>query len=428
MNTKIVIPSSDDTYTIDEDVVNTTTTIDDNSTDSVTTDTGSTDTSNTVNDTPVDNERIAIDETVDNEQIEIDGVIYNVDNEGNALDNNGNIKYSKSDISKFDLPDTELNLNQILELTNIKPVDDKGNFVEYEQTPEGIAKYVSDVYEIASQQAIQEFQNNLFSKYPILSNVINHLSLHNSLEGFDKQIDYSSIELQENNELQLTNVIKEARKLRGESDEKVEKYINYLKDSNSLYSEAQEELNFLVAKDSEFKESQAKDIELKQQQELKDSQEYWGIAINDKGQIIDLNKSDSIYGIIKSGKINIGDESYTIPEKIRVSKDGKVVYKSRNDFFNYLYNPIEVVIDNNKVQTTEYQLDMYNKNSSRKVSDDVFDAFKQFVNYDTSQFIKENFNRQEVKKVIKKISTKPNRQSPHPETGSVNKIVIPKHD
>jgi hypothetical protein len=364
------------------------------------------------------------------DQIDIDGVVYTMDANGNAVDSTGNVKYSKEDIEKLESEssDSGLDVESITKLTNITPVDTTGELVKYENTPEGIAKYVSDVYSIASNQAVEDYQNQLFTTYPILYDVLNHLSTNNTLEGFTKTVDYGSLTLDETNEIQLTNIIKEARALRGEDSNKIEKYITYLKDSNSVYSEAQEELKFLVAKDSEYKATQLKLVEEAEATERANAENYWGVKVDPQGKLIDLGKPDSIVGIIKSGKLKIGDDNYTIPDKIKVSDNGTIKYHSRTDFFNYLYNPIEVVIDNQKVKTTGYELDLYNKNAKKSIHDEVFEAFKHFVKFDTSQFIKDNVSRQNVKQVIKKINTKQNRNTQSRTTSSNSEIVIPRYE
>jgi hypothetical protein len=363
------------------------------------------------------------------EEIDIDGVIYKLDSEGNAVDTNGNIKYTKETIQGYESENSDtLDISKILEITNIKPVDEQGNPIQYEPTQEGIAKYISDVYAIASNQSIEDYQNQLFNTYPILFDVINHLSNNGSLEGFNKTVDYSTLELDENNETQLVNIIREARRMRGEEDSKIDKYVNYLKDSNSLALEAEEERKYLVAIDETNRTKQAEVAKAQELEQQQQAQSYWGVALNEKGQLVNLNKPDSIYGIIKSGKIKVGEESYVIPEKIRISQDGKITYKTRDEFFNYLYNPVEIVVNNQKIKATQYELDLHNRNFKRGVNDDVFDAFKQFVNYDTSQFIKENLNSQEVKKIIKRINTKINKQSATVDNKTTGKIVIPRND
>jgi hypothetical protein len=423
MSTEIFIPRFDDDKPIIDSDANDN--IKDTVIDSPVDNVEDVDNSNNVVDTTSSDQP---DDSQQVDQIDIDGVIYNLDANGNAVDSSGTIKYSKEDIEKFEGDTNSLDVSSIAKLTNIVPVDDSGELINYENTPEGIAKYVSDVYSIASNQAVSDFQNSLFSTYPILFDVINHLEKNSTLDGFTKTVDYSSLTLDENNEIQLSNIIKEARALRGEDNAKIEKYITYLKDSNSLFTDAQEELKYLVEVDNNKRAEQSR-IEAEQANIAReDAQNYWGVSVNEKGQLLDLGKPDSILGIIKSGKLKIGEDVYNIPDKIRVSDGGQVKYYTKTDFFNYLYNPIEVVINNEKIKTTAYQLDLHKKNSSRSINDEVFDAFKQFVKFDNSQFIKEAVNQQNVRQVIKKINSKQNRRVSTPIPSGKSEIVIPRYE
>jgi hypothetical protein len=353
----------------------------------------------------------SIAESVITNQIDIDGVVYTLDSNGNAIDEQNSIKYTKEQIAAFEGEPTSLGIKELAKMTNIVPIDEDGKEIEYEDTPQGIAKYANDVYQIGLNQGINNYQEQLFNTYPLLGDIIDHLQLNNgSLEGFGKKLDYSSIKLDKDNETQLVNIITEARIARGESNDKIEKYIKYLKSGDSLFDESNEELKYLIAKDTEFKTTQAKQIEIQKANDIKAAEEYWGIKINNNGQLLNLNKPDSIYDTINKGKLKINDEVYIIPDKIKITDNGKITYKTRDDFFNYLYSPVEVVLNDQRVKMTQHEVDLHNENLNRKPSNDIFDAYKRFVKYDTSQFIKENVNRVAVNTIIRKLSTKTNTQ------------------
>lgn len=343
-------------------------------------------------------------------KIDIDGVIYTLDDKGNAIDSNNAVKYTSEQIAAFEgAADTSVNIDNIIETVNIKPVNEKGEPIDYENTPEGISQYVADVYEVSRQQAVVDYEKELLSKYPILPDVLRHIELNGSLEGFNKKVDYSTIDLKDDNITQHKQIIIEARIKRGDTPEKAERYVKMLEDANATYDEAKEELAFLgeiSAREVAIEEAKLNELRVKAED---DAMDYWGIKI-ENGQLVDLNKQGSVYNMIKNGKITIDNDNYTIPERIRINEGGKVSYATRQDFFNYLYNPVDVVIDGNKVKMTRHDLDIHNESLKRNTNHDLFDAFKRFVKYDVDQFIKTNMQQQTVKKLstnIRKTNTNP---------------------
>lgn len=359
--------------------------------------------------------------------IEVDGEQYEIDESGNAV-KDGEVVYTKEQLDSFEEPSGEsiVKLEEIFKNTNIVPVDEKGEPIKYEDTPEGISSYVKDVYDIAAKQAIEEYQTSLFTTYPILNDVFDYLSKNNgSLENYTPKQSYRQVEItDDSDETQLKNIIVSARLQKGDTAEKAERYFKYLKDSNQVLEEAKSELEYL--KDNETKLEESKRVEIQQQQEVqrKEAESYWGIAVDEKGQLIDLNKNDSIYGIIKTGELKVDNENYKIPDKIRIKQDGKIVVKDRNDFFRYIYEPVQIKNGNQTLQMTRYEYDLAIENNNRSIHNDVLDAFKRFVNYDLSQIVKDKVKQEEVKNVIKKISTKKRSASPKVTTGG--KLIIPK--
>ncbi len=367
------------------------------------------------------------------EQIEVDGVIYNVDENGNAIDpKTSDVKYTKDDLDKLSEAESEeqptSTWKNIIEKTNIVPVDNDGNPIEYDDSEEGQTQYIKDVYSIAAEQSLQQYQDNLFNTYPILVDVLNHLSQNNGdLTEFQPSTRYTNIELDKDNEIQLKDIIYKGRQQRGESQERIDKYYNYLKDSNSIYEEAEVELEYLRSQE----QNRTKEVETKRKQEQeqreKELNEYWGVQYDEKvRKLVDLNKEDSIYGAIKTGKLKIGNEEYTIPDKIRINDNGKITYATRDDFFNYLYQPIDYNIDNKRVTMTKHEYDVMVENQKRNTQHDIFDAYKRFVKYDTSQFIKEQVSNQQVRNIKRKLSTKRNKHSDVSSDSSSKKIIIPK--
>jgi hypothetical protein len=359
-------------------------------------------------------------------KVEVDGVIYTLDDKGNAIDDNKAIKYSADELKALEEVDAPSSLEEIFKLTNIVPNDENGTPIEYENSPEGIAKYVDDVYTIASNQAVEAYKNALFGTYPILMDVVKHLNNNNgSFDNFVPTVNYNDIQLDADNEEQLKNIIYTARGKRGESKEKIDKYYNYLKDSKTIFTEAEEELNYLKESLTQEEKEQQLVIKEREAKELQDAINYWGVTVDNKGNMSVANVENSVYDIIKKGKFKIGEDTYNIPDKIKINDNGKIVYATRDDFFRYIYEPVQVVI-NSKTQTmTRHEYDLTIENSKRDIHADVFDAFKRFVNYNTDQFIKEAINKNNVEAIKKLKTDKANRSADIAGGSKKFTVVIP---
>ncbi len=362
------------------------------------------------------------------EQVDIDGVVYNIDANGNAVTESGEIKFTADDIknlSEAEEPNTTSAWKDIITKTNIIPLDDEGKPIEYSDDAEGQAKYVEDVYNLASTQTLMQYQNNLFGTYPILTDVLNHLNNNNGdLSNFTPRVDFSRVELDKDNEEQLKNIVIQGRVARGESAEKAERYIDYLKNTDSLFDEATAELEDLKQKDAayiqELRQAEQQQLEAEQQEAVN----YWGVQVTKDGNLVDTGKEDSVYGVVKTGKLKVGTTEYTIPEKIRINDNGKVTYADRNEFFRYLYEPMQVTINNQKTTMTRHEYDSYIESTKRSLHDDVFEAYKRFVKYDTSQFIREAVKKEEVNRVKRMLTAKTNKHSDVRSGGSDKKIII----
>ena len=371
----------------------------------------------------------------DDNKLDIDGVIYTIDKDGNAVDDKGNISYTKEDIDKMDTGSEnelgDVDLKSIMDDTKLIINDEQGNPIEYENTKEGLEKYVEDVYTKASSDATTEQLEKLYTAYPFLPNLFNHLQAGGTFDDFANTESYANVTLDNENEAQLKSIITKARSARGDSQESIDRYYNYLKSSDdnndAVVEEAERELKYL--KDSE-------QTRLQQQQELIDQQQktqqeqlsnYWGVQVDEQGKLINLNKENSVYSIIKNKTIKLNDNTFKIPDKIRVVENGKANLYTPDDFFNYLYEPIVVNIDGKRVTTTRDNIKLSQEQEKRNINNDLYDAFLRFTNYDKSQFINEQIKNSEVQK-IKKLSAKRLKKTSNHRTPVTTKgrIVIKK--
>lgn len=256
--------------------------------------------------------------------LEIDENKYTVDANGNLLNDKGEIfkeaKDVKEFIKTFDTVDTnekDININTIKSVLGVDIVNDNGEPVEFDNTPEGVKSYINAVIEQQQEEYAQAGVNQLLDRYPIVQDVINYYVANGeSLEGFGELKDRSNITIDEKNTAQQEAIIRESFKEFNKGGD-VESYIQYLKDSGKLFATSQVELQSLIAADNSEKERIAEQARLAAQEEQQRSETYWN-GVNE---------------VIKSKRI----AGYEIPDTIIINKDGKKIAATPNDFFNYIY-------------------------------------------------------------------------------------------
>lgn len=366
------------------------------------------------------------------ESVDIDGVIYTIDKDGNYINENGVVTYTAEQVKDFnEVIDNTLDPNVIAEKSGLVILDKEGNKVKYDANEEGVIKYTTDVYESGKNDGVNEYADYIANTFPIIPQIIQHLQDGGRIDDFQQKVDYAKVKLDKTNAVQLKNIIKEARLMRGDRPEAIERYISVLEQGNTdnegLLEEAILEQKYIVGEQTKKNEERRIKEEERINNEIETSNNYWGVQVDDSGNLIDLNKENSVYHIIKTGILKVGNDTYTIPEKIKVIENGKPTIKNRKQFFDYLYAPIQVVIDNKRVTTTLDNLKVMKVKQNRTVADDVFEGFERFVDYDKSQFIKEQINNNKAKE-IKKLTTK--GKSPaggvinNPSKINTNRVVI----
>lgn len=257
--------------------------------------------------------------------IEVGDDKYTIDKDGNLVDDKGNIFKAKDQVADFikdfeienSKDNTEIDVKSIQEIVGISVTAEDGKPVEFDNTPEGVASYINSVIDLKRDEYAIAGVNKLFEDYPIVSDFLNYYVANGySVEGFGEIRDRSNITIDEQNVAQQEAVIREAFK---EFDRRgsVDKYIQYLKDSNELYNVAKEELEALQNADKELKETNAKEAARVKDEEEKQLVEFW------KGVKECIDKRE-IAG-------------YRIPETIIIERDGKKISTTPEDFYNYVY-------------------------------------------------------------------------------------------
>lgn len=342
------------------------------------------------------------DEMVEGTVVEFDGAEYTVDKDGNLVDKEGKVFKEAKDVKDWlaslevsnadDKKDIDVkSIQEALGIT-ISGEDDKP--VEYENSVEGVKKYVNDVIEASREEHYETALNTFFTKYPVMKDVLNYYVANgNSLDGFNQKEDRSNISIDKENKEQQKNIIRTAWKENNRRGN-VEQYIDYLDSTNILYDTAVEELDALKQADIEERNRVAQQAKETQEQYEQEQFAYW----------------TSVKDIIDSRKI----AGYTIPENIVVTRDGKKISYSPKDFFNYVY----MVDESGK---SAYVRDLEKETPESRKEDEILRAYLKFVGGNYSNLVDMAINEEKVHRIkVSSKETKPKVTVRKPTTNNNN--------
>ena len=115
------------------------------------------------------------------DSIELDGVTYTVNENGDLVDEKGEVFKAKSEVEAFlkeytteetnEVP--EINVTDIQKLVGVDVVDEKGKAISFDNTPEGVAEYVNSVLDLKKAEFAQAGINKLIEDYPVLNDFLN---------------------------------------------------------------------------------------------------------------------------------------------------------------------------------------------------------------------------------------------------------------
>lgn len=328
------------------------------------------------------------------DQLEVDGITYTVAQNGDLVDDKGNVFKEAKDVADWlksvnlenNEPDSSITLASIQESLGVTITDENGKPVSFTDDAAGVKAYVDSVIELRSNELQQAAINRLYSDNPLLKQFQDYVQLNGTPRGFGEIPDRSGIKLDKNNEQQLVAVIKMAAQEFGNKSLN-DNYIKYLRDSGSLYDEARNQLEALVDKDKAYR----KDIETKaaeqRKQEADALKNYW----------------EKVNNIINGRVIN----GYKIPDSFTKEVDGKKIVITPNDFFNYLSNA-NVDGDNGK-KLTAYQRDLANLTDDEFMAREMLDAWLMFTGGTYKDLIDMAVKEDQVRKLV--VRSKENRSA-----------------
>lgn len=347
-------------------------------------------------------------------EVEFDGSTYTIDSNGNLVDAQGNIFKEAKDVkswlddnnaSEADNSDDaeELSIANIRNLVGVDVTDEQGNPIEFTNNATGVKQYLDSVLEIKSNEWQSAAVNKLFASNPLLKEFIDYVQLTGTARGFGDIPDRSGIQLDKDNETQLVAVIKMAANEFGNASLN-DNYINYLKQSGTLYDEAKRQLDALVQKDNNVRDEINRRAEMARAQEEQDVANYWTTVAN----------------TINKGIVN----GYKIPTAFVKEINGQKITLTKTDFYNYLSKPIKA--DDGSSVMTGYQRDLNSLSDEELLNKELLDAWLMFTGGSYKDLIDMAVKEDKVHKLV--VKSKQNRSVSTVKIKKPNKSKVDMND
>ena len=319
------------------------------------------------------------------DQLEVDGVIYTVAENGDLVDDKGNIFKEAKDVAEWlksvdvknEDEESPLTISSIQEAVGIKITDENGKTIEFTDDADGVKSYIDSVIALRSTELQEAAINRLYQDNPLLKQFQDYVQLKGTAKGFGDIPDRSGIKLDKNNEAQLIAVIKMAAQEFGNKSLN-DNYIRYLRDSGGLYDEAANQLAALVDKDNAYRQQIETQAAEQRRQEADNIKNYW----------------EKVNNMINSRVIN----GYKIPDSFTKEVNGKKVVITPNDFFAYLSEAKVEREDGSKV--TAYQNDLSKLTDDEFMAREMLDAWLMFTGGTYKDLIDMAVKENEVRRLV----------------------------
>lgn len=328
------------------------------------------------------------------DQIEVDGTTYTVADNGDLVDKKGEVFKAAKDVAEWlksvnvedEDEESGLTLSAIQNEIGIAITDENGNEVEFTNDAAGVKSYIDSVISLKSNELQQAAINRLYQDNPLLKQFQDYVQLTGTPRGFGDIPDRSGIQLDKDNDAQLTAVIKMAASEFGNKSLN-DNYIKYLKDTGGLYDEARVQLSALIEKDKAVRKEIENKAAEQRNAEAQNIKAYW----------------ENVNKIVNSRIIG----GYKIPESFTKEVNGKKVVVTANDFFNYISNA--TAQDNNGNQVTGYQKALNDLTDEEYLNRELLDAWLMFTGGTYKDLIDMAVKENEVRKLI--VKSKENRSA-----------------
>lgn len=356
-------------------------------------------------------------------------VEYILDANGNAT-LNGEIVYDRQTLidNGFEFPnaDTTSSSNEpsivdsIQAISGITLEDEEGNPLSFTDDAEGLANREVAIKNTFYNKGRQEALEAFYEENPDIYKMAIHKQKYGTLDNFTQQSNISDLTITaETDVATLKHIYKSYLIAKGNDEAVADKLIKLSEVDETLRIDASNALDSLKAIEQA---EEAEYMESVKQQQIQTEQkrlEYYGFKLNEKGEIVDVNKEGSMYDkIVKSGKVG----NIVIPkEGLTIERDGKKTKLSRVDVLAYFYNPIETPDGVYTLAQIEERRRLENKDNW------IIQGIKNLVGDDITKLEKALGNSIKIsnlKKSIKIKGSSTQRSSDSKSTGGSRRIVF----
>ena len=280
-----------------------------------------------------ENQSVSVGQTV-----EVDGKDYTIDATGNVIDPTTKAVILSKDafvehLTKSNAKPEDNGFVAIQKLVGVELTDETGKPIEFDNTPEGIAKYVDGVSKLTYNQARQEAIEELFESNPEFKDMLNHKQIYGNLDNYKAAIDYSKIDVNKASAEHLRNIFITAQTKQGLTTKDAEELWNLAVTNKSEKQFANVAIKYL---DNINKQEQAQRDAIVKQKEAEYNQritQTYGVTVDEEGNYKPLNIEGSFYDLlVAKGKVG----NVQIPQAgITGSINGEKVNMSRKDLFEF---------------------------------------------------------------------------------------------
>ena len=323
--------------------------------------------------------------------IEFDGDQYTVAENGDLVNDKGEVFKAKADIAEWmqslEVDEPGLDINSIREAIGIDVTDEEGKPAEFTNDAAGVKAYLDSVIDLKSNEIQQGAINKLFMDNPILKQFVDYVAVNGTPRGFGEIPDRSSVEVDKNNVEQQKAIILTAAQEFGNKSV-TDSYLKYLESNGGLYDEAVAQLAALKEKDVAYRDEMARRHEaaIRAQQEE---------TVNYYNKVRELIEGRVIGGI-------------RIPESYTKEVDGKKVTLTPSDFYNYISRPAYTE-ENTGRKITALERDYNNLSDEEVMARDILDAYLMYTGGSYKDLVSMAVKEEEAKKLVLKAKQNANK-------------------
>jgi hypothetical protein len=308
-------------------------------------------------------------------QIKIGDIVQTIDGNGNLVDKDGKVISEAKEVAKY-LDELErrqsLDANSVVgiltEALGFEPVDGEGNPVAVDSI-EGIQTFIKSTVDTYYNEGRQDAVNELYSKFPVLDDVIQHLILNNGrIDNFNSNFRYSDVQLDESNKDHQKQVL--IKLLTDAGTANPQGYADYVEKSGTLFAEVTNQLTAAVNREKIADEQRAQAVTEKQRADAAAAENYY----------------KQLKQVYTTGGIN----GYTIPEKFTIDRNGQKVQVTRNDVYEFVSKPV------NRQGESMATLVYNNMTEQQRIQFDAMTNLLLFTGGNLSHFVQAEVGRQKV--------------------------------